>query len=535
MTEIIVTPVRNLINSQSQKRSRSEDGNGSDSSGNGTPRTLLMRREAILKDLSISRSNSESNLDLIPIRSNDIIKLIFSESDSLNQFSISPTYTHQLFQNEEITYLSKPSLAKITINIRENDLHHTVLIQGCSCAEEVSKLTDSLLPSLPDDSVLLSQFTLPLTPIKKEDDTIAYRIKIKNQTKTINSPPGKFIHQFTIGNENFELWLASNEDTGASYLLQRCEKMAMWFIETADSVNFADSRWEVLFLFRTNNFNNSVNNNNTKTNSYRTCNSPSNSPSYNTNKKEFLLAGYMTLFTFHNPFSGSKLRVCQALIMPYHQGKGLGREMLLAVYNIAQGREAISQITVEDPAPAFQRLRDSVDCEWALCKEELLYKKKSISPSGINRCPSDHSFNEISNKFMIQNMNTSNDISINLKLIPLQSQFIIDAITYNSLFQGQIEFKIKKIITDEDKQIFYNRDREDEEIDIICTNPKILLNMEKSEEFSKFRREIKKKILHNNKDLKNLTREKKLKELDILFNQAIIRFKCVRRTIVKLI
>ena len=72
-------------------------------------------------------------------------------------------------------------------------------------------------------------------------------------------------------------------------------------------------------------------------------------------------------------------------------GKGLGKTMLLQTYEVrsisilitawhatnianclsifveqlALSRDDIVEVTVEDPAPAFQRMRDSVDFEWA--------------------------------------------------------------------------------------------------------------------------------------------------------------------------
>ena len=79
------------------------------------------------------------------------------------------------------------------------------------------------------------------------------------------------------------------------------------------------------------------------------------------------LAGYFTLFTFHNPFAGSKMRVCQCLVLPHLQGRGLGRELLMCTYRLASDLSHVTEITVEDPAPGFQSLRDAVDLEWLFC------------------------------------------------------------------------------------------------------------------------------------------------------------------------
>lgn len=40
--------------------------------------------------------------------------------------------------------------------------------------------------------------------------------------------------------------------------------------------------------------------------------------------------------------------------------------MLLSVYSLASLREVVVEVTVEDPAPGFQSMRDKVDCNWLL-------------------------------------------------------------------------------------------------------------------------------------------------------------------------
>ena len=54
------------------------------------------------------------------------------------------------------------------------------------------------------------------------------------------------------------------------------------------------------------------------------------------------------------------------MIFPHLQGKGIGKQLLQVVYNLAAARKDTTEVTVEDPAPAFQRLRDRVDFHWAL-------------------------------------------------------------------------------------------------------------------------------------------------------------------------
>ena len=92
----------------------------------------------------------------------------------------------------------------------------------------------------------------------------------------------------------------------------------------------------------------------------------------------YSLAGYITLFSFYSPFRkpqpGLVMRICQALILPPYQRDGHGRKMLHTIYDLAhqifdtkeKGQEPIREINVEDPAPAFTALRNSVDFQLSI-------------------------------------------------------------------------------------------------------------------------------------------------------------------------
>ena len=64
-------------------------------------------------------------------------------------------------------------------------------------------------------------------------------------------PPGQRVHMFdSRSGDSFEIWEFSATDTGAVELIGRLEKVAIWFIETADSVDFTDPRWRALLLVK---------------------------------------------------------------------------------------------------------------------------------------------------------------------------------------------------------------------------------------------------------------------------------------------
>ena len=172
------------------------------------------------------------------IRANDIFSITFGD-DKTTKYP--PSFTHQIFDNEQICCSSSDNV-KIHVHVN-HDMSTTLDIYN-ACDEDKSYIRQKLAkltPTPPD----------PLT-----------RGRVGSQIKEV-----------ALQNNIYFLHLATHKDDGALSLLQRAEKIAVFYIETADSVDFADERWEVLWIY--------------------------------TQKAEHMtLVGYLTLFTFHNPFAG---------------------------------------------------------------------------------------------------------------------------------------------------------------------------------------------------------------------------------------
>lgn len=166
----------------------------------------------------------------------------------------------------------------------------------------------------------------------------------------------------------FILCLADGKNIEVNNYHNQAQKLALWFIENADTVDLNSDEgggsWKVMYLFRVH-----------KTND-------------EDKDVKFSLAGYITLFCFYSPFkkpkAGIVLRICQALILPPYQRCGLGKCMMTAVYDYAHGKydsaienmkredndydggenngmHEIVEVNVEDPSPSFIALRDRSD------------------------------------------------------------------------------------------------------------------------------------------------------------------------------
>jgi GNAT superfamily N-acetyltransferase len=381
-----------------------------------------------------------------------------------------PEFTHQIFDNEVIPSYGHGKDGKITVTIDCRDLKHSVEFSGAHTKDEISSLMVNLSKALPDE-----------TPSDTDENST------NNNQHTSLSPPGQLLCSFQSNSEHFEIYRATAKDAGAQTLLHRAEKIAMWFIETADSVDFTDERWEVLFLFT------AVRGD--------SVGGAENSGGTAGNAREFV--GYITLFSFRNPIFGTKVRVCQALILPHWQSQGLGRELLLRVYDhVVYARDDVSELTVEDPCPGFQRLRDAVDFELLLRS----YPGIADQGDGASEVPSEA------------------DIAKKLKVIKSQAQFLGECLDFFALVRELLSAHAASSTATEVDSLPAKLPG--------ATSVKAL---EALEGFKSFRLKVKRRIVKNDKDLAALQPKSAMQQaLSEEFAVEFMRFLSLQKTAVRL-
>ncbi|EFJ46419.1 hypothetical protein VOLCADRAFT_93192 [Volvox carteri f. nagariensis] len=75
-----------------------------------------------------------------------------------------------------------------------------------------------------------------------------------------------------------------------------------------------------------------------------------------------LVLGLTTLFNFFSYPASCRLRVSQVLVLSPWQGLGLGKALLKLSYDLAKSRRC-ADLTVEDPTPNLQRVREKLEVE----------------------------------------------------------------------------------------------------------------------------------------------------------------------------
>ncbi|GLB35455.1 putative catalytic component of the histone acetylase B (HAT-B) complex [Lyophyllum shimeji] len=82
--------------------------------------------------------------------------------------------------------------------------------------------------------------------------------------------------------------------------------------------------------------------------------------------------GYSSLYPFYFFPEKTRMRLSQFVILPPYQNAGHGSELYKAIYQNILSQPNIAELTVEDPAEAFEDLRDRNDLRMLLSNERFM-------------------------------------------------------------------------------------------------------------------------------------------------------------------
>jgi histone acetyltransferase 1 len=353
--------------------------------------------------------------------------------------------------------------------------------------EEILERTGRALP--PVVSVQQCKHSLADSPLKT---TTTRKARPQVEDDYLSKPFGTVLHEYKrvvrgtdeseLNEEaTFVLCLADGKDNLVAEYHRNVQKLALFFIETADNVDLTSNEgggyWKALYVFRKHAteadddvdarvktrrqtveeaaFDQRITRSSPLSNiapeviiESRGKRKLSFSKSAKENFK-YSLVGYMTLFHFHSPFKkpkpGMVLRICQAVILPPYQRAGHGKTMFQAVYDIASGtyeselqslkqnkksngmEDDIVEINVEDPAPAFVCLRDRIDFE--LLKNSMRTKTPLL--------PSCYSGTDVMHQSFFTPLSETDTMKIGAKgrITPRQVQIAFELLQLDALEQ----------------------------------------------------------------------------------------------------
>lgn len=150
--------------------------------------------------------------------------------------------------------------------------------------------------------------------------------------------------------KRFQIFHASHQTKGFNQFQARMQTLVLWFIESANMIDFEDCRWDCFMVFEKYN--------------------PSGDGATAVSTEDrYYFAGYATVYRYFAYPDKTRPRVSQMLILPPYKRNGLGTTLLQTIYDYYKTQQATLDITAEDPDEDFISMRDLLDCR--NCLKEL--------------------------------------------------------------------------------------------------------------------------------------------------------------------
>ncbi|KAF8191454.1 acyl-CoA N-acyltransferase [Mycena galopus ATCC 62051] len=159
----------------------------------------------------------------------------------------------------------------------------------------------------------------------------------------------------------FEVYHATWNSPGFRELHRRMQLFILLYIEAGSYINEDEDGWEFTLLYEK-----------------RKRRGASNITTYH-------FVGYSSLYPFYCFPEKVRLRLSQFVILPPYQRYGHGSELYTAIYQYVLSQPNIAELTVEDPAEAFEDLRDKNDLLMLLSHQRFMeegFGSESVSHGG---------------------------------------------------------------------------------------------------------------------------------------------------------
>ncbi|KAH6918972.1 histone acetyltransferase type B catalytic subunit [Coprinopsis sp. MPI-PUGE-AT-0042] len=135
----------------------------------------------------------------------------------------------------------------------------------------------------------------------------------------------------------YEVYHATFDTPGFREYHRRMQLFILLYIEGGSYINEDEEGWEFMVLVATYHF-----------------------------------AGYTSLYSFYHYPEKIRLRLSQFVILTPYQRGGHGSELYKSVYQCVVAQPHIAELSVEDPAEAFEDLRDKNDLQMLLAHEKFM-------------------------------------------------------------------------------------------------------------------------------------------------------------------
>jgi histone acetyltransferase 1 len=236
---------------------------------------------------------------------------------------------------------------------------------------------------------------------------------LEKKAKTFEPVGEKMLEFKTQDQRTFEIYLCDYSTPNFQKYHARLESFIFWYIDASSKIE-PDERWRFFVVYE----------------------------KYENNDGEVRYAsvGYSSIY--HYFFYPDKIRprVAQFIVLPPFQKKGIGRHLLEVIYKHYQAKPEVCDITVEDPSPDFQKLRDTLDLQ-------LLKDLPTFAPETLK------------NGF---NVKIAQEAKEKFKITPKQSRIIYEILRLKvTNTQNKAEYKSYRLEVKKRLNLNYLREKRD--------------------------------------------------------------------------
>lgn len=320
--------------------------------------------------------------------SNSALRITLLEAPNVASNAFHPTFTYPIFGEAETIYgysdLQLPLHFKSDTLLAALDVKYEKKLE--SKTAKIDNPRASLMKLLPADDIEDSLEKLnsrqeagssTFKPFGEKVHTYARAKAVKGKGKASFSRP--LVDVDDSNARRFEIYLCDWKTPGFKEYHRRMQIFTLFFIEGASYIQENESNWEFLLL-------------------YEVTSSDQGGVISNGESKQqrYHFVGYTSLYNFWFYPDKTRLRLSQFIILPPYQNQGHGAEMYNEVVKIALKRENVSELTIEDPSEAFDKLRDTNDLKRLLSPDDgFLQRAKEHVKGGALQAPIDKTWSEL--------------------------------------------------------------------------------------------------------------------------------------------
>ncbi|XP_018566781.1 histone acetyltransferase type B catalytic subunit [Anoplophora glabripennis] len=277
-------------------------------------------------------------------------KIVYGEDDVTSKSDVfKPVMAHQIFGDSESIFGYR-SLAMNIYYLHNSARCYVDIQKSMEIKKSEIYKPDNIMHSL--EPWLPSEFTANKSEFKKmieneKHDLIFGRVLAEFK----DEKQGKLISDQNV-QVNYKITKCDITDENFQRFHSKFETFIVWYIDAANPIDLTDDRWMLYYVYEE--FEHPV-----------------------TNEIYRSAVGYCSVYKFYAYPDNIRARISQFFILPPHQRKGIGSKLYHTIINDIKKMPKVIDVTVEEPTPHFQKIRDFEDCT-------TIYKE--LNGAGIDIC-----------------------------------------------------------------------------------------------------------------------------------------------------